>query len=42
MYLFFQKKGIDVPELLWINKEDKNGDGVIEMQEFVTGNSDEL
>ena len=41
MHLFFQKKGIDVPESLWV-KGDKNGDGVIEMQEFVTGNSDEL
>ena len=41
VHLFFQKKGIDVPESLWA-KEDKNGDGVIDMHEFVTGNSDEL
>mmetsp|Transcript_20074 Transcript_20074/g.48254 ORF Transcript_20074/g.48254 Transcript_20074/m.48254 type:complete len:120 (+) Transcript_20074:201-560(+) len=37
--IFFQRRGSEVQDGLW-EKEDKNGDGFIELHEFVRGNKD--
>mmetsp|Transcript_1085 Transcript_1085/g.2251 ORF Transcript_1085/g.2251 Transcript_1085/m.2251 type:complete len:105 (+) Transcript_1085:466-780(+) len=40
VHLYFQKQGVPVQDGLW-EKEDKNGDGVIELHEFARGGDDE-
>ena len=37
--ILFQRRGSEVQDGLW-EKEDKNGDGFIELHEFVRGNKD--
>ena len=41
VHLYFQKQGVPVQDGLW-EREDKNGDGVIEIHEFARHDEEEL